>query len=98
MRFDLLDESLFTDLLADAGLFGRMLTAVSDREWVVVDEVQRLPSLLNEVHRQIADRGLRFALLGSSARKLKSGDQGCSGAEAGDPMVESTKCSGGEGN
>ncbi|MCQ3814978.1 MAG: AAA family ATPase, partial [Acidimicrobiia bacterium] len=41
-------------------------------EWIVVDEVQRLPSLLNEVHRQIADRGVRFALLGSSARKLKS--------------------------
>ncbi|MEK7674710.1 MAG: AAA family ATPase [Verrucomicrobiota bacterium] len=38
---------------------------------VVVDEVQRLPSLLNEVHRFIESHGLRFALLGSSARKLK---------------------------
>ena len=72
MRFDLLDEALFTDLLADPALFGRMLSTVPEREWVVVDEVQRLPSLLNEVHRQIADRGLQFALLGSSARKLKS--------------------------
>jgi predicted AAA+ superfamily ATPase len=36
-----------------------------------VDEVQRLPFLLNEVHRLIEDRGLRFVLLGSSARKLK---------------------------
>ena len=40
--------------------------------WVVVDEVQRLPGLLNEVHRFIEDRQLRFALLGSSARKLKT--------------------------
>jgi predicted AAA+ superfamily ATPase len=38
---------------------------------VVVDEVQRLPALLNEVHRFIESRGLRFVLLGSSARKLK---------------------------
>lgn len=72
MRFDLLDEALFTDLLADPALFGRMVSAAGPDDWVVVDEVQRLPSLLNEVHRQIADRGIRFALLGSSARKLKS--------------------------
>ena len=49
-----------------------MVSSTGAGEWVVVDEVQRLPSLLNEVHRQIADRGVRFALLGSSARKLKS--------------------------
>ncbi len=72
MRFDLLDEGLFTDLLADPALFGRMLATVGAGDWVVVDEVQRLPSLLNEVHRHIADREIRFALLGSSARKLKS--------------------------
>lgn len=72
MRFDLLDEALFTDLLADPALFGRMVSAAGPNDWVVVDEVQRLPSLLNEVHRQISDRGVRFALLGSSARKLKS--------------------------
>ena len=41
-------------------------------EWVVIDEIQRIPSLLNEVHRLIEERGLRFALLGSSARKLKT--------------------------
>jgi predicted AAA+ superfamily ATPase len=38
----------------------------------VVDEVQRLPSLLNEVHRHIEDREFRFVLCGSSARKLKT--------------------------
>ena len=36
-----------------------------------VDEIQRIPSLLNEVHRFIEERRLRFVLCGSSARKLK---------------------------
>jgi predicted AAA+ superfamily ATPase len=49
-----------------------MLGAVTEGEWVVVDEVQRIPGLLNEVHRFIENRRLRFALLGSSARKLKT--------------------------
>ncbi len=39
--------------------------------WVVVDEFQRLPGLLNEVHRAIEERKLKFALTGSSARKLR---------------------------
>ena len=71
-RFDLLDEALFTDLLADPALFGRLLAGVGAGDWVVVDEVQRVPSILNEVHRQISERGVHFALLGSSARKLKT--------------------------
>lgn len=72
LRLDLLDEALFTDLLGDPSLFGHLLSETESGDWVVVDEVQRIPSLLNEVHRQIEDRGVRFALLGSSARKLKS--------------------------
>jgi len=42
-------------------------------EWVVIDEVQKLPLLLDEVHRLIEERGLKFLLTGSSARKLKHG-------------------------
>ncbi len=72
LRLDLLDEDLFTDLLADPSLFRQLLSGVGAGEWVVVDEVQRIPSLLNEVHRMIEERGVRFALLGSSARKLKT--------------------------
>ena len=71
-RFDLLDEALFHDLLADPSLFRQLLSGAASGEWVVIDEVQRIPSLLNEVHRLIEERGLRFALLGSSARKLKT--------------------------
>ncbi len=40
---------------------------------VVLDEVQRVPEILNEVHSLIEERGTRFALTGSSARKLKRG-------------------------
>lgn len=38
----------------------------------MVDEVQRIPPLLNEAHRHIEERGLRFVLCGSSARRLKT--------------------------
>ncbi len=71
VRLDLLDEALFHDLLAEPLLFRDLVSAVTPGDWVVIDEVQRVPALLNEVHRFIEERGLRFALLGSSARKLK---------------------------
>ena len=41
--------------------------------WVVIDEVQKVPKLLDIVHSQIESTGTRFALTGSSARKLKRG-------------------------
>ena len=69
---DLLDERLYQDLLGNPALFPQMLAHLESRDWVVIDEVQRLPALLNEVHRLIESRRLRFALLGSSARKLKA--------------------------
>lgn len=69
---DLLDERLFQDLLAEPALFAQSIEHLGAGDWVVVDEVQRLPALLNEVHRAIETKRLRFALLGSSARKLKA--------------------------
>jgi predicted AAA+ superfamily ATPase len=41
--------------------------------WVVIDEVQKVPKLLDVVHSKIESHGTRFALTGSSARKLKRG-------------------------
>ena len=72
VHMDLLDERLYQDLLGDPSLFFQSLQHLERGEWIVVDEIQRLPSLLNEVHRLIEARRLRFALLGSSARKLKA--------------------------
>ncbi len=43
------------------------------RQQIVIDEIQKLPALLDEVQWLIENRGLRFALCGSSARRLKRG-------------------------
>lgn len=73
--FDLLDYDLETRLFNNPKEFSGIIeTLPSSVSWIVVDEVQRLPFLLNEVHRQIEKNPRRyFALTGSSARKLKRG-------------------------
>lgn len=71
---DLLAEDTYQRLLATPGLFADELRALKLERWVIVDEVQRLPGLLNEVHRFIEEKRLRFVLCGSSARKLKRAD------------------------
>src|SRR5437773_5557605 len=69
--YDLLDSSVYLALCQRPG---RLAEELSPRDkLVVVDEVQRLPELLNEVHRLIEERGVRFLLTGSSARKLRRG-------------------------
>jgi predicted AAA+ superfamily ATPase len=71
---DLLSEEVYQRLLANPGLFADEVRAVPTDKWVIIDEVQRLPNLLNEVHRFIEEKRLRFVLCGSSARKLKRAD------------------------
>jgi predicted AAA+ superfamily ATPase len=73
--FDLLLDRELVRLTRDPGRFTHEVEALPARSWVVVDEVQRLPALLNEVQDLIARRGsrYRFALTGSSARKLRRG-------------------------
>jgi len=71
LHVDLLDEAVYQSYLRDPSLFTQELRRVPPGRWVIVDEVQRLPILLNGVHRSIEERRLKFALLGSSARKLK---------------------------
>jgi predicted AAA+ superfamily ATPase len=74
LRVDLLDDSTYTELLARPRLFvERIPKSFDSGSWVVVDEIQRLPGLLNYVHQYIEERKIRFALTGSSARKLKRG-------------------------
>ncbi len=68
--FDLLDSRVYTQLLAAPHRLGDQIPpGYSDP--VIVDEIQRIPELLNEVHRLIESRRLRFVLTGSSARKLR---------------------------
>jgi predicted AAA+ superfamily ATPase len=68
---DLLSEETYQRLLANPGQFADELRAVPSDRWVIVDEVQRLPNLLNEVHRFMEEKRQNFVLCGSSARKLK---------------------------
>jgi uncharacterized protein len=66
---DLLDSSIYLRLSAHPEDLEPMLSSKT----VVIDEVQRIPELLNEVHRLIETKGIHFLLTGSSARKLKRG-------------------------
>lgn len=72
VRFDLLEYATYTELLAHPDRLEPQIAAAGG-DTVVIDEVQRLPSLLDEVHRLIESRGWRFVLTGSSARKLRRG-------------------------
>jgi predicted AAA+ superfamily ATPase len=74
--FDLLLDSELVRLTRDPELFTREVEAMPAGTWIVVDEVQRMPALLNRVQDLIARHGprrYRFALTSSSARKLKRG-------------------------
>lgn len=68
---NLLDESVYQSYLMDISLFAGELRTLKRGDWVFIDEIQRLPNLLNEVHRFIEEHGLKFILTGSSARKLR---------------------------
>ncbi len=68
---NLLDEETHQRYLVAPKRFRDEIRPLPSGRWVVIDEVQRLPNLLNEVHRAIEEQGLRFVLSGSSARKLK---------------------------
>ena len=68
---DLLNEERYQLYLSKSEAFVEDVSDVRAGEWVIVDEIQRLPQLLNEVHRLIEERKIKFALLGSSARKLR---------------------------
>jgi uncharacterized protein len=78
--YDLLDNSVYLSLSQDPG---RIAQEINPRDKiVVVDEIQRLPVLLNEVHRLIEERGIRFLLTGSNARKLRRGGVNLLGGRA----------------
>ena len=67
---NLLQSEFYNRLSANPGHI-RELIPPDRPDWVVIDEVQRIPELLNEVHDLIEARGQKFILTGSSARTLK---------------------------
>ncbi len=67
---DLLEAEIFNDLLANPQRLENFIPK-DFRNWVIIDEVQRIPDLLNEIHRLIEKHKYKFVLTGSSARKLR---------------------------
>lgn len=77
------EEALYIDLLQpeeveEFSLRPSQLSARLEKlpprvNWVIIDEVQKVPKLLDVVHREIEQSRFKFALTGSSARKLKRG-------------------------
>lgn len=71
VMYDLLERTTFERLQRNPALFEQELNLVEEGTLVIVDEIPLLPALLDQVHRLIVRRNLRFILCGSSARKLK---------------------------
>ena len=72
LTFSLLDQGLFTAVLADPTRIRQEIEARDLRDTVIcIDEIQKCPPLMDEVHLMIEERGIRFLLTGSSARALK---------------------------
>lgn len=73
LRYDLLNTREALRLSKDPSQLYHELSHHTRGTWIVLDEVQKVPALLDEVHRLIEEHGLQFILSGSSARKLKRG-------------------------
>ncbi len=83
--YDFLQTDLFLEFSKRPSLLRERLLAKNDRALdhpVILDEVQKVPQVLDEVHWLIENKGLRFILCGSSARKLKRGKANLLGGRA----------------
>lgn len=83
--FDLLDSDLYLALLRRPALIREWVAGLGEdqrRRHIIIDEVQKIPLLLDEVHGMVEGDGLSFILCGSSARKLKRGQANLLGGRA----------------
>lgn len=73
MFWTLLDGRLRLKVLADPSILRQEVEVRNLRDCIIIiDEIQKCPELLDEVHFLIEERNIRFLLTGSSARKLRS--------------------------
>src|SRR3990167_3862609 len=70
LYFDLLHDETFTAFLANPSILEDRIPSDYD-DYIIIDEIQKVPPLLNEVHRLIEHSNKRFILTGSSARALR---------------------------
>lgn len=83
--YDFLKTDLFLEIAKRPSLLRERLAAQAEsalKEPIILDEVQKVPQALDEVHWLIENKGLRFILCGSSARKLKRGHANLLGGRA----------------
>lgn len=71
VSYDLLDNRESLRLERTPHVLFNEIQDLRPGSWVVLDEIQKVPALLDEVHRLMESRGLQFILCDSSARKLK---------------------------
>jgi len=67
---DLLEAGLFNDLIANPQRLSNFIPP-DFKDWVIIDEIQRIPDLLHEFQRLMEAKNYRFILTGSSPPKLK---------------------------
>ena len=85
LYYDFLKTDLFFELSKSPSLFRERLLAKEEgllNKPVILDEVQKIPQILDEVHWLIENKNLSFILCGSSARKLKRGQANLLGGRA----------------
>ena len=85
IRYDLLQTDLFLEFSTRPHLLREQLLAKDDQSLslpIIIDEVQKVPQIMDEIHWMIESKGFRFILCGSSARKLKRGGANLLGGRA----------------
>jgi len=87
LYYDLLLSDEYGRLIRNPGLIreeciAQKINGNTQQFPIVVDEIQKIPDLLDEIHWLIENRGIRFILCGSSARKLKRGNFNLLGGRA----------------
>lgn len=83
--YDFLRTDLFLEFSKKPSLLREQILAKDEnaiKSPIILDEVQKVPQLLDEVHWLIENKGLRFVMCGSSARKLKRGKANLLGGRA----------------
>lgn len=68
---DLLNTETFAKFSRRPSLLYDLYHGKGAEDIIIIDEIQQIPLILNEVHRLISERNIRFILCGSSARKLR---------------------------
>ena len=85
ISYNFLDTDLFFEVSKDPSVLRERILGLTSAQLsrpIILDEVQKVPAVMDEVHYMIEEKGLRFILCGSSARKLKRGHANLLGGRA----------------